>query len=196
MNEDKEFQVTADLFVLGANAIQSPAIVLRSDLDGEWVGRGLHEGFGWNFEAYLDGIDNFDGSTITTGLNFGLYDGPHRSDYAAALVYFENQWSYGMRPEPGRLRQTLPLRVVTEDLLKPENHVTLDENENAHVVYAGAFRLCRGGHGAGQAAGSVSCFGHCRCRRYSTEGNRKPNRMFKGRCEWAGMSRILSSTGT
>ncbi|RWX61372.1 GMC family oxidoreductase [Mesorhizobium sp. M2A.F.Ca.ET.039.01.1.1] len=137
VNEDKEFQVTADLFVLGANAIQSPAIMLRSDLDGEWVGRGLHEGFGWNFEAYLDGMDNFDGSTITTGLNFGLYDGPHRSEYAAALVYFENQWSYGMRPEPGRLRQTLPLRVVTEDLVKPENHVTLDENEDAHVVYAG-----------------------------------------------------------
>ncbi|RWE73977.1 MAG: GMC family oxidoreductase, partial [Mesorhizobium sp.] len=116
---------------------QSPAIMLRSDLDGEWVGRGLHEGFGRNFEAYLDGMDNFDGSTITTGLNFGLYDGPHRSDYAAALVYFENQWSYGMRPERGRLRQTLPLIVVTEDLLKSENHVTLDENENAHVIYAG-----------------------------------------------------------
>ncbi|MER9851738.1 GMC family oxidoreductase [Mesorhizobium sp. M0106] len=137
VNDDKEFQITADLFVLGANAIQSPAIMLRSGLDGDCVGRGLHESFGWSFEAYLDSIDNFDGSTITTGLNFGLYDGPHRSDHAAALVYFENRWLFGMRPERGRLRHTLPLNVVTEDLLKPENHITLDENENARVVYAG-----------------------------------------------------------
>jgi choline dehydrogenase-like flavoprotein len=133
----KEFRVTGDLFVLGANGIQSPAIMLRSDLGGEFVGRGLHESYGWSFEAYLDGVDNFDGSTITTGLNFGLYDGPHRSEHAAALVYFENRWSHGMRPEPGRLRQTLPLVVVTEDLLKPENHVSLDDNENAYIFYEG-----------------------------------------------------------
>ena len=131
------YRVSGDLFVLGANGIQSPAIMLRSGLDGELVGRGLHESHGWSFEVYLDGVDNFDGSTITTGLNFGLYDGPHRSTQAAALVYFENRWAHGMRPEPGRLRQTLPLVVVTEDLLEPANLVTLDDRENAFIGYEG-----------------------------------------------------------
>ncbi|RUZ37777.1 GMC family oxidoreductase, partial [Mesorhizobium sp. M7A.F.Ca.CA.004.05.2.1] len=126
-----EYQVSGDLFILGANAIQSAAIMLRSGLGGEFVGSGLHESYGWNFEVYLDGVDNFDGSTITTGLNFGLYDGPHRSEHAAALVYFENRWQHGLRAEKGRLRQALPLVVVTEDLLDPENFVTLDEDENA-----------------------------------------------------------------
>ncbi|MCF6103556.1 GMC oxidoreductase [Mesorhizobium muleiense] len=138
VHEGKEYSVSGDLFILGANAIQSPAIMLRSGLSGEFVGRGLHESYGWNFEAYLDGVDNFDGSTITTGLNFGLYDGAHRSDHAAALVYFENRWQHGMRPEKGRVRQTLPIIIVTEDLLDPENLVILDEDENAFVSFAGA----------------------------------------------------------
>ncbi|HXV30421.1 MAG TPA: GMC oxidoreductase, partial [Sinorhizobium sp.] len=132
-----EHVVSGDLFVLGANGIQSAAIMLRSDLGGEYVGRGLHESYGCNFEAYLDGVDNFDGSTITTGLNYGLYDGEHRSRQAAALVYFENRWQHGLRPEKGRLRQTLPLVVVTEDLLDPENFVSLDEDDNAFINYKG-----------------------------------------------------------
>jgi len=136
--EGKEYSVSADLFVLGANAIQSPAIMLRSGLGGEFVGLGLHESYGWNYEVYLDGVDNFDGSTITTGLNFGLYDGPHRAEHAAALVYFENRWQHGMRAEKGKLRQVLPLVIVTENLLDSENRVILDKDENAFVSFKGA----------------------------------------------------------
>lgn len=131
----REQTVTGDLFVLGANAIQSPAILQRSDLGGGLVGRGLHESYGANFEVFLNGINNFDGSTITTGLNYGLYDGPHRADYGAALVYFENRWSHGLRIEKGRMRETLPIVIVTEDLLDDRNHVTLDSDEDAFVEY-------------------------------------------------------------
>ena len=135
--EGRDYTASGDLFVLGANAIQSPAILQRSDLGGGYVGVGLHESYGASFEAFLDGVDNFDGSTITTGLNFGLYDGPHRAEYGAALVYFENRWSYGMRLEKGRMRQTLPLVIVTEDLLEDRNRVVLDAEDNAFVDYAG-----------------------------------------------------------
>jgi choline dehydrogenase-like flavoprotein len=134
----KDYSVSGDLVILGANAIQSPAIMLRSGLGGEFVGLGLHESYGWNYEVYLDGVDNFDGSTITTGLNFGLYDGPHRAEHAAALVYFENRWQHGMRADKGRLRQVLPLVIVTENLLDPENRVVLDKDENAFVSFKGA----------------------------------------------------------
>lgn len=135
---NREYLVTGDLFVLGANAIHSPAILQRSDLGGGLVGKGLHESYGAAFEVFLDGVENFDGSTITTGLNFGLYDGPHRASYGAALVYFENRWAHGMRLERGRMRETLPLVIVTEDLLEDGNRVTLDENDDAFVEYVGA----------------------------------------------------------
>ena len=134
----REYTVTGDLFVLGANAIQSPAILQRSDLGRGLVGLGLHESYGASFEVFLEGVENFDGSTITTGLNLGLYDGPHRADYAAALVYFENRWSHGLRLEKGRMRETLPIVIVTEDLLDDRNHVTLDSDGNAFVEYVGA----------------------------------------------------------
>jgi choline dehydrogenase-like flavoprotein len=134
-NGGKEYRVSGDLFVLGANAIQSPAIMLRSDLGGEFVGRGLHEAYGWSYEAYLDGVDNFDGSTINTGVNFGLYDGQHRTRYGASMVSLENRWHYGLRAEAGRLRQTMSFVITTEDLPQPANFVSLDENENAYVNY-------------------------------------------------------------
>ncbi len=132
------YRVTSDLFVLGANAIQSPAILLRSDLGGGMTGLGLHESYGASYEAMLDGMENFDGSTITTGLNYALYDGDHRREAGAALVYFENRWPHGLRAEPGRLRQILPLVVVTEDLLEDRNRVTLHAAGDAFVEYAGA----------------------------------------------------------
>jgi choline dehydrogenase-like flavoprotein len=133
-----DYRVAGDLFVLGANAIQSPAILLRSDLGGGVTGLGLHESYGASFEAMLDGMDNFDGSTITTGLDYGLYDGDHRREVGAAMVYFENRWTHGMRAEPGRLRQVLPLVVVTEDLPDDRNRVRLDDAGDAFVEFAGA----------------------------------------------------------
>ena len=140
-----EHTATADLFVLGANAIHSPAILQRSGLAGELVGRGLHESYGVHVEAYLDGLDNFDGSTITTGLNYGLYDGPFRSEHAGALVYFDNRWIHGLRPERGRFRQILPLMIVTEDLLENENRVTVDGDGAVRVHYKGASAYARRG---------------------------------------------------
>lgn len=133
----KDYTVSGDLFVLGANAIQSPAILKRSAMDGPLVGAGLHESYGVHVEAYLDGLDNFDGSTITTGLNFGLYDGAFRSKHAAALVYFDNRWTHGLRAERGRMRQTLPMMIVTEELVEDHNRVTVDGEGKAQVHYAG-----------------------------------------------------------
>ncbi|HCL76618.1 MAG TPA: 2-keto-gluconate dehydrogenase, partial [Pseudomonas sp.] len=130
--------VRGDLFVLGANAIQSPAILLRSGIDDGETGMGLHEQVGANVEVYLDGLGNFDGSTITTGLNYSLYDGDFRKEHSACLVYFENRWPYGLRPERGRWNETLPLMVVGEDLPNIENRVIVDpETGDAIIDYRG-----------------------------------------------------------
>jgi len=141
----RERKVSGDLFVLGANAIQSPALLLRSDMGGGRTGLGLHESYGVHVEAFLDGLDNFDGSTITTGLNYGLYDGAFRKDHAAALVYFDNRWTHGLRPEPGRWRQTLPLMLVTEDLPSDANRVAIDGQGQAKVIYTSASTYARDG---------------------------------------------------
>lgn len=130
---NREHTVEGDLVVLGANAIHSPAILLRSDLGGPDVGRGVTEQLGFEIEVLLDGLDNFDGSTITTGLNFSLYDGPFRKEHGAALLFFENRWSHGLRKEYGRWRQTLPIIVAVENLPLDSYAVTLDEEWRARV---------------------------------------------------------------
>jgi choline dehydrogenase-like flavoprotein len=130
----RRHEVTADLFVLGANAIHSPAILARSDMAGGVTGKGLVESYGAEVEVFLDGLDNFDGSTITTSINFGLYDGPHRAKYGAAMVEFENRPKHGLRREPGRWRQCAPLIVVVEDLVDPENSVGVAGDDPKAVV--------------------------------------------------------------
>ncbi len=129
-----EYEIFGDLFVLGANAIQSPAILLRSDINHGDTGRGLHEQVGADIEVYLKGLGNFDGSTITTGLNYHFYDGDFRRDRSACLVYFENRWPHGLRPERGRWNETLPLMLVTEDLPHPDNRITIDPQSGQAVI--------------------------------------------------------------
>jgi choline dehydrogenase-like flavoprotein len=141
----KEVRVRGDRFVLGANAIHSPAILQRSDMATPLTGAGLHESSGCNVEVLLDGLDNFDGSTITTGLNFGLYDGEHRREAGAALVYFDNRWTHGLRPEPGRWRETLPLMIVVEEAVEDHNRVTTDRNGVVIVEYKGVSEYAKKG---------------------------------------------------
>ncbi|HHH43717.1 MAG TPA: GMC family oxidoreductase [Gammaproteobacteria bacterium] len=144
--EGKDYRVAGDLFVLGANAIQSPAILLRSGMDSGNAGQGLHEQVGVNVEVFLEGLDNFDGSTITTGLNYSLYDGAFRKDHASCLIYFENRWSHGLRKEPGRWRETLPLVIVAEDIPAGHNRVTIQEDTGqATVTYQGESDYARRG---------------------------------------------------
>src|SRR5690606_897586 len=79
--------VRGELVVLGANAIHSPAILLRSGVDHPYTGVGINEQVGYDAEAFIADIDNFDGGTITTALNYMLYDGEFRRTSGAALVY-------------------------------------------------------------------------------------------------------------
>ncbi len=142
----REYRVNGDLFVLGANAIHSPAILEASGLGGGMTGKGLHESYGIDMEVFLDGVDNFDGSTITTGLDYGLYDGPWRSEAAAALVYFENRWTHGLRTERGRWRQTLPLTIVVEELLVDGSSVSAARGDAIPTVhYAGESEYVKAG---------------------------------------------------
>jgi choline dehydrogenase-like flavoprotein len=129
---------SADLIVLGANGIQSPAILLRSDLNHPMTGVGLCEQVGHEYEVLLKGVSNFGGSTITTGLNYSLYTAlSDRSRHGAALLYFENRPKYGLRLQTKRWRESLPLVVNIEDLPQKQNRVIIDDSGKAAIVYKG-----------------------------------------------------------
>jgi choline dehydrogenase-like flavoprotein len=134
-NEGKEYTVRADLVVLGANGIHSPVLLLQSGFSHPLIGRYLHEKIECTVEAYLDGVKNFGGSTITTCMNLSLLDGPHRSEHGAALLLFENSWMYGMRPDYGRWREILPITINVEALPQSESVVTLGADGRPHVSF-------------------------------------------------------------
>ncbi len=133
-NSSKEYTVEGESFILGANGIQSPAILLRSNLDYAATGKGLHEQLCLKAEVYLDGLENFGGSTISTGINYSLNDGDFRKNHASCLINFENSWTYGLRKEYGRWRETLPLNIVAEDLRQDSNYVTIDPQSGRAVT--------------------------------------------------------------
>ena len=134
-NQRHERRVAGSLFVLGANALHSPPILLRSDINHPLTGRGINEQIGMNFEVFLDGMKNFDGSTITTGINLTAYEGDFRKSTGAALIYFENRWIYEFRKEWGRWRESLPLTIAIENPPQDDNLVTIDGNGEPVVQY-------------------------------------------------------------
>lgn len=133
-NDGKEYQVSADSFVLGANGIQSPAILLRSGMEYAETGKRLHEQHSINLEVYLDGVGNFDGSTITTGLNYSLADGDFRKHHSSVLFAFENRWARGFRPDAKRLTETLPMIIVADNIPSTDNFVGIDQHSGKAVV--------------------------------------------------------------
>lgn len=136
---------SADVIVLGANAIQSPAILLRSGLDHPMTGIGVCEQHGAEYEILLRGLKNFDGGTITTSLNYSLYDGSHRSDKGASLLFFENRMKFGVRPEYGRWQEYLPLIINVEDEPQQSNGVRITSQGKAFVEHAGVSRYAHEG---------------------------------------------------
>jgi hypothetical protein len=53
-----------ELVAVGANAIMNPHLLLRSGLEHPRLGRGLCEQVGVLLDVHLDGVDNFQGSTL------------------------------------------------------------------------------------------------------------------------------------
>ncbi|MEL6523307.1 MAG: GMC family oxidoreductase [Pseudomonadota bacterium] len=112
---------------LGANGIFNPAILLRSGVDHPALGRYLNEQTGAYFLVDAPGLGYFGGTAIT-GLGYALYDGPHRADYAAALIEIINAPAI-LRHEEGRWGERAMVKLVVEDLPQERNRVYLDDGE-------------------------------------------------------------------
>jgi choline dehydrogenase-like flavoprotein len=129
--------VDGDLVVLGANAIFNPHIMLRSGLQHPLLGKRLSEQMSVNVRVYLDGVDNFDGSTSITGHGYMIYPGEHRSQRAAALIETWNMPT--LRDVRGKWRQVLYLKVIFEDLPHERNYVRIgsDDPSKPEVAFHG-----------------------------------------------------------
>ena len=135
VNDGKEYTARADLVVLGANGFHSPVLLTQSGFDHPLIGRYIHEKIECTVEAYLSGVNNFGGSTITTCMNLSLLDGEHRREHGGALLLFENHWIYGMRPDYGRWRQILPITIIVEPLPQFTSTVTRASDGRPHVSF-------------------------------------------------------------
>lgn len=127
--DGQERSARADLVVLAANAMFNPHIMLRSGLDHPELGRGLCEQVSRSVYIELDGVENFQGSTISTALGYMFYTGERRRTRAAAMLQTIN--TPDLLNVRGRWRQRLQVNFVYEDFRMPNNRVVLHESDPA-----------------------------------------------------------------
>lgn len=125
----RRYSVSGEFFVLGANAIYNPAILMRSGLEHAELGLGITEQMGMGVEVKLTDLSGVDGGTSATGQNLRLIDGPHRKDFGAAAFYFDNRWKMqNLRLEEGKHLNTLHVIINVEELRSPEHRVSVEDN--------------------------------------------------------------------
>ena len=114
---------SGELFALGANALFNPFLLKRSAIDHSRLGRRLHEVLSIRGEVFLDGVENFGGSTLVSGHNYVLYEGPHRRQHGACLIETMNVGL--LRAEYGKWRNVMEVLLLVEDLPLDENRVEI-----------------------------------------------------------------------
>lgn len=134
--------IAADHLVLATNAMFNADILMRSGDASPLTGKRLHEQVGITAQLYLDGVDCFQGSTAVTGMGLMLWDNDERRKEMAAVKFKTDNYGF-MRPEPGRWRQVLPIRMVYEDLPQDRNRIIPatgdDERPTAEFVGRSAY---------------------------------------------------------
>jgi choline dehydrogenase-like flavoprotein len=141
--------VRARRFVLAANGIENPAILLRSELDGPAVGRFLFDHGHTTLTVGLrQPLQPGHGETLATGLSEAFREGGFRAERSAAILIPFNPGA-PIRPlvgagveagKPGdevraeavaRWRRTLALDMLTEDVPQAERRVTLSPSRDS-----------------------------------------------------------------
>lgn len=133
--DGRETEIAGDLVAVAANAIQNAAILHRSGLTGDAVGRYLHEQDAVTALVDLP-LPNYYGGTTITGFNYAFYHGADRASRAAVLIELMNM-PVALRPEKGRWTERLQLKLVGEDLFRAENRVLLGEDDEARIEWHG-----------------------------------------------------------
>lgn len=143
VREGREQAVRCDLAAVGANGIMSPFILLNSGLADAFLGKYLNEQVAVEVDVFLDGVQNYDGSTIVTGLGLMGIDGPARRERPGYIL--ENWNLPWLRREHGRWRERGFFRLVFEEIPQEFNQVTASADDpgrpqvhyQSHSAYAG-----------------------------------------------------------
>lgn len=122
-----EYVAKTNLVVLGANAIFNPYLLQKSNLLHPLLGKRLHEQVSQYVRIDLDGVDNFQGSTMITGHGYMLYDGSHRSKHAACIIENFNVPLSTLRVERGKWLQRCYMKFIFEDLPSEDNYIAISE---------------------------------------------------------------------
>lgn len=130
----REEYIRTDMAVVGAHAIMSPFILLRSGLADKALGRYLNEQISPAFQLDLAGVDNYGGGQQVSGLGLMFLDGDFRRERPGCLIESWNvPW---LRAERGRWRQRAMIKFTLEDIPSVDNHVSIaTETPNKPAVH-------------------------------------------------------------
>jgi choline dehydrogenase-like flavoprotein len=136
-------------YVLAANGIENPGLLLRSGLDGPAVGRYLFDHGHTTVTVTLrEELEPGVGDSLATGLAETFREGGFRAERSAAIL---SPYNPGTPISPllsegivaresgdavradalGRWRRTVPFDMLTEDVPRPERRVTLSPNRDS-----------------------------------------------------------------
>jgi choline dehydrogenase-like flavoprotein len=136
-------------YVLAANGIENPGLLLRSDLDGPAVGRYLFDHGHTTVTVTLRReLEPGVGNTLATGLTEAFREGSFRSRRSAAILSpFNPGTPIGPLVSTGvvgrkdgkavrsnalsQWRRTVPFDMLTEDLPRPDRRVTLSPSRDS-----------------------------------------------------------------
>lgn len=136
-------------YVLAANGIENPGLLLRSGLDGPAVGRYLFDHGHTTVTVTLrKELEPGVGDSLSTGLVEAFREGSFRSERSAAILSPYNPGapispllSDGVVAREGgkdvragalsRWRRTVPFDMLTEDVPRPDRRVTLSPNRDS-----------------------------------------------------------------
>nr|WP_275982054.1 GMC oxidoreductase [Frigidibacter sp. ROC022] len=134
--------IAAGTVALATNAIFNTAILMRSGVKAEALGRYLHEQQSENCILDLKDSALFGGTSIPThGVAFR--DGPFRANAGSVLIEIYNSPTL-LRPEPGRQTHRALIKLIAEDLPQPQNRVFL-EDDDVRITWTGHSDYARRG---------------------------------------------------
>lgn len=122
-----EQSIRCDIAAVGAHGIMTPFILLKSGLRDPALGKYLNEQVSVSVDVLLDGVQNYDGSSIITGLGLMGIDGRFRGNRPGFIL--ENWNLPWLRAEPERWRERGFFKLVFEDLPQERNHVTVSRED-------------------------------------------------------------------
>lgn len=128
--DGQEARLRASTIALGTNGIFNAAILLRSDVRNEALGRYLHEQAIVDVHVDTANIKSFFGGTSETGHGYHFYHEADRSSAGAVLLETVNA-PPSIRREPGKWANRIFMRMIAEDIPQPENRVLLEDDAPA-----------------------------------------------------------------